>query len=247
MPLYLGAARVAKLHKGSTRIKRAYQGAVKVLETEFAEDFGGFATGAGLPAGFTSVWESSLDRTFSVQNATVGGSVSGKELKFTTSGATINTGIAFNVPGKHVNGEVLARGYAVSHNTGVDTLGVGLRMLDTGTTGYRFSLLATAGGPRDRARLTRIVNAGTVELGNEEFLWDWNTRYYFRLRALGTELKAKVWAVNGPEPGPWLIEATDAGISAAGFAGLTQRNTSCQPAFDYIAVALGGGTAPLPV
>ena len=220
---------------------------VTAAKTEFVENFGGFVPSAGLPTGFTSIWEHP-NTTFAIQNAAVGGSISGKELKVASGAATVNfwLGISFNPPGQAADAEVLARGYAVAATNNVENHGVALRMSDLANTGYGFRLYTSSGGVQSEAVLSRLVAGVHTPLGNESFAWDLNVRYYFRLRAIGTSLKAKVWEVGDPEPATWLIEVTDSGITAAGFAGLTQRSRSTSSAFDYIAVTLGGGTAPLP-
>jgi hypothetical protein len=41
------------------------------------------------------------------------------------------------------------------------------------------------------------------------------TFYRVRLRAQGTSLKAKIWAVSAPEPTVWHVEATDSALTAA--------------------------------
>lgn len=73
-----------------------------------------------------------------------------------------------------------------------------------------------------------------------------NTFYWIRFRANGNSLRAKVWAgAVGDEPGAWLIDTTDASISAAGYTGWIAVGASVQHDVAQIAVATNGDTATL--
>jgi hypothetical protein len=67
--------------------------------------------------------------------------------------------------------------------------------------------------------LDRIISYTGTQIGSFSFTASSNTTYGFRLRAVGTAIKARVW--SGSEPSTWDIEVTDSGVTGSGAVGVT--------------------------
>jgi len=85
--------------------------------------------------------------------------------------------------------------------------------IDSGT-GY-YLLLNKSG----TLLLERWVGFSSTTIGSISFAAASSTSYGFRLRAVGTSIKARVW--SGTEPSTWQVDVTDTGVTAAGAIGLT--------------------------
>lgn len=215
------------------------------IKTWYAERFWNLPVASGMPTGFTSR-HSSTGFTFSVQNDAIGGSISGKEFKFDGINNVISA-VSMDRAGAFADGEVLVRGYAISTSGGAALLTASLRIQgsDPNVSSYRVQLrsLSNAGA---NLRL-ESVDAGTLtNLANPSFSWSANTRYFLRLRVIGTNIRARAWQSGTPEPSTWNINVNNSTITGAGYAGFGAGAPAGDPAFDYIAVAIGGGTAPRP-
>lgn len=71
-----------------------------------------------------------------------------------------------------------------------------------------------------------------------------DTWYWMRFRANGNDLKAKIWQEHTSEPGAWSIETTDSNNPNGGFVGIGSNSQDTE--FDWLSVAINGGTAPGP-
>jgi len=98
--------------------------------------------------------------------------------------------------------------------------------------------------------LTRRAAYTSTPLGSFPFAAASNTTYGFRLRAVGSSIRARVW--SGTEPTTWQLDVTDTGVSAPGAVGLSVAGgaaaTQHSIAFDDLAVTNGenGAQAALP-
>jgi uncharacterized phage protein (TIGR02218 family) len=109
-------------------------------------------------------------------------------------------------------------------------------------TGYIAQL-----GSGARLEIGRYVSGSFSSLETFLFTWAPNTWYWVRFRANGTSLKAKVWeGDHSPEPAGWDIEVTDASISAAGWVGVGNFESTGIRSYDAIAVGTNGATAAFP-
>jgi hypothetical protein len=72
-----------------------------------------------------------------------------------------------------------------------------------------------------------------------------STRYWVRLKATGTAIKAKMWAYGGAEPSSWSVSFTDS-TRSTGLVGLMVVNPSEPYYCEWFSVGLGSKTAPFP-
>lgn len=212
------------------------------------ENFGQFSTGSVLPSGFTDRWVST-NIAYAVQTEAIAGSVSGKELKLTSS-ATARRAITFDRPGNAFSdGEVVSKLYAVSSGAGSGIqCGVALRVSGAAAseTGYGFGLYESGAGLHDRVGLVKYVAGTVTDITAVAFAWSYSTRYYLRFQAIGTALRGRAWAASGSEPSAWNIDTTDSAVSTAGYAAIYLINANPDPAYDWISVSRGQAGAPLP-
>jgi hypothetical protein len=70
-------------------------------------------------------------------------------------------------------------------------------------------------------KLQKFVNGTLTQLGSTiSFSYSAGTVYWWRLQAIGTAIKAKLWADGSGEPGGWNVSVTDNAITAAGYVGV---------------------------
>lgn len=97
-------------------------------------------------------------------------------------------------------------------------------------------------GP-DRLRINKYVGGvttaiNTTDSGPAFASGGW---YFMRFRVNGTTLQAKIWSgVVGDQPAEWLIEITDASVTAAGSFGFFATGAAVTYDFAEIAMATGG-------
>jgi hypothetical protein len=108
-------------------------------------------------------------------------------------------------------------------------------------------------------RVAKLVAGTETELGLISMVWEASKWYFIRLRAVGSEIKARAWLASSAEPATWGVEVTDAGVASAGYAGVYARHVGTNPSFGYVAIAPGniapigfsvpaiGGGGPAPV
>lgn len=65
----------------------------------------------------------------------------------------------------------------------------------------------------------KYVNGATTLLGSIGFIGVANKEYWVKSQAIGTAIKAKIWAADSIEPDEWHLEATDSDI-ASGYVGI---------------------------
>lgn len=93
---------------------------------------------------------------------------------------------------------------------------------------YTFVLYQSVAGARDQVALIKRDGGVSTVLDTASFSWSLNTNYWMRLRARGTTLQGRIWAQGTTEPTTWNVEATDSGVSAAGYSGLFHRFTGSE-------------------
>jgi hypothetical protein len=188
--------------------------------------------------------------TYSLQTdgAATGGKVL-RAVRASTSGRSVLSWNAIDADANRDSVEILFRmrsnevptsGAAVgggavraSGSAGSETMYVGQLFLDT-----------PGGTPTPQHRITRYLSGAVTLPASADVSWSADTWYWFRLRAEGTAIKLKRWAgAVGDEPGSWSLEATDSGISAAGWVGAwIFRFLTLE--WDVFAVGTNGDTAP---
>jgi hypothetical protein len=200
----------------------------------FADRLWNHAIGAGLPTGFTARMDTT-DSTWAVQAESAAGPPSDKEIKATLA-AVGHYGVSLDSVGQKADlgviGLVLAPTTTGSANHG----GVAVRMSGSaGSENCYYASLRSTTGAASALRVARVVSGTDTLLANFSIVWTVNTWYFIRLRAFGTAVKAKIWAQGAAEPTTWGVEATDANVTGAGYAGFYARQTSSDPAFAYVA------------
>lgn len=74
--------------------------------------------------------------------------------------------------------------------------------------GYVVYFRQKSGSARDLV-LATFNNGALVELKTQQFSWSEDTWYSVRLEAIGSEIRARVWARGDAEPGDWTLTVTD--------------------------------------
>jgi hypothetical protein len=194
------------------------------------------------PSDWTARWVTA-NNTWAVRSkaSTEGGKV--LENTGTVDGRHLLSWDAIDGDANRANVEVLGRMRSSS------TLLSQLRLIVRGSgsaaseTGYMLDL------PSASATDLRIIkaSAGTLTSLGTAYAYTFaaNTWYFVRFRANGTSLKARVWADGEVEPSVWHIDITDSSISAAGWTGVGNLESTGTRDFDWISVGTNGDTAPL--
>jgi len=95
-------------------------------------------------------------------------------------------------------------------------------------------------------RISKLVSGTLTALGTAySYTFVANTWYYVRFRANGTSLKARVWQDGEPEPSVWHIDITDSSITAAGWIGVGNLESTGTRDWDWVSIGTNGDTAPL--
>lgn len=244
--LSAGAAAAGVLRALSARATSMSAG-VAAAERGFTEDFGGHAVASGMPTGFTQRWVTT-NISYAIQNEAISGSVSGKEFKLTST-TNSRRAISFNAPGNADADMDVVVGVYVAGNASVNAAHAGAAARIGGGAGSETAYVArlwTIGSARNTFGVTKYVAGSATSVAEASFSWEVNTRYFIRLRTIGTSIRARIWAAGGSEPGTWNIDATDSDIGGSGYAGFFDFRSEGSPAFDWISVGLGNNVAILP-
>lgn len=95
--------------------------------------------------------------------------------------------------------------------------------------------------------LEKVVSGTATDLVTQaSFTVSTNTNYWLKLRIVGSNLYAKVWAASGSEPSTWTLTATDSTYTSAGRYGLIAGPTATGQTISYSnyqlsTVQTGGG------
>lgn len=213
------------------------------------EDFSGYDTGSVLPYNWT---HRSNSATGGIQAEAISGSVSGQELKITIA-SDGDRYVSFDPAGNTNNAdvEVLASLYMVASDPADNTSHAGVFVRRTGANSAENAYYASfrTDGSFNRTIFSirkHVAGSSSNVSADTGVTWDINTRYWVRLRAIGTSLKAKFWEDGSAEPSSWNVDTTDSDVTGSGYVGLFAYDQNGDPAFDYFSVAVGGGTAPGP-
>jgi RHS repeat-associated protein len=97
------------------------------------------------------------------------------------------------------------------------------------TAGYNVSLNYAA----NTVALRKTVSSTDTSLTSTSFTFAANTTYRVRFQAIGTAIKAKIWADGTAEPGSWTLSTTDSS-NTSGRAAISQRGTSSGARDSYL-------------
>jgi hypothetical protein len=213
-----------------------------VTQDTFYTNFSEYTTGSQ-PSDWTEKWNVN-DASSTVES---GSGLGSKELRINQTNANRYIISWDDIPTSEPNIEILAK--VMTHqNTDTSSGCVILRASGTTTTstqnGYVFCISASS----DEAWIAKYA-AGTYSIVGSTvgFSSSPNNWYWYRFRANGTSLQAKVWAGEiSDEPGNWTVERTDSSITSGGWTGVRGLSLADYPYGDYFAVGTGGKTAPSP-
>lgn len=194
------------------------------------------------PSDWTARWVTASNTWATRSKAsTEGGKV--LENTGTVDGRHLLSWDAVDADANRADAEVLARVRSSSTTFGQ------LRLIVRGSgsaaseTGYIVEIPSTAGADM---RISKWVSGAQTNLGTAHSLtFATNAWYYVRFRANGTSLKAKVWLDGTSEPSAWHIDITDSSISAAGWIGVGNLESTGTRDFDWVSIGTNGDTAPL--
>jgi hypothetical protein len=146
----------------------------------------------------------------------------------------------------------------------VDSEAFGIFVLRSNTSGERVGLVVRGSGTSSGTATGYVAyiqqgsgfqlanyNAGTLNLlGLDTTVTTFkrNVRYAIRLRAEGTDIRAKYWKWGiEPEPSAWDHVETDSAISTTGRVGMFTFQATGQPRlWEFVSAGMGGPVAPLP-
>jgi len=205
--------------------------------TTYSTNFGSYTAGAQ-PSDWTARW---FTTNITWLTTTVTGTESGKALR---KHSTVNDNrlISWDAVSAHANTEVLAR-YKVSAAVGNH---VYLHARASGAaaaeTSY-FVMISTNGFMtlgRNVAGVQNTLGSGYVFFNEPAGTW-----FLVRFRVNGTTLQARIWVDGTPEPSVWHTTVTDSAVTAAGWVGVGNFNSTGDIDVDYLSVGTAGDTAPL--
>jgi hypothetical protein len=136
----------------------------------------------------------------------------------------------------------------VSYNAGVSGTSIGGAIVRcsglTSTTENGYSTTLRANGDRE---ISKYVNGvfTTMVTNNDWASYPVNTPVFHRIRAIGTDIKAKIWSGTlNDEPSDWLLEVTDSDVTS----GQVGINTFVAATYthQFFSVAYDGATATPP-
>lgn len=149
-----------------------------------------------------------------------------------TQQTNTNSGFMALSSGTAAQAETLVR-FKVDSLTSI--AGVGLRFVDSNNW-----YAAVIGNTSQTIEIRKDVAGtfSTVTGASASFTYSTNTFYWMRFRAVGTSLRAKIWADGSSEPSSWTISGTDSSISAAGRYGIvaSPAATAKVCTFDHFSV-----------
>lgn len=122
--------------------------------------------------------------------------------------------------------------------------GLALLMSGGGASGDGYFVLFNSG---TSVRVRKAQGGGFSTIATETFSASANTPYWVRARKDGAQIRVRVWADGGSEPGTWLVDVTDGTpVTVDGGVGIGLFSRFTQITVDYLSVALGAGSAPSP-
>lgn len=209
--------------------------------TTYSTNFSGY-TADVQPSDWTARWVTASNTWAARSKASVEG---GKTLENTgtVDGRHLLSWDTVDADANRANAEVLARVRSSS------TLVSQLRLIVRGSgsaaseTGYFLDFPSASAAD---LRVSKLVSGTLTAIGTiYAYTFVANAWYYVRFRANGTSLKARVWLDGEPEPSVWHIDFTDSSITAAGWVGVGNLESTGTRDFDWVSIGTNGDTAPL--
>lgn len=215
--------------------------------TAYYTEFDGYTVDAQ-PSDWTVRW-GATNSSWAVKSDSAAGASRRLEHSSSADGHRLLSWNSIDSDANRANAEVLAR-VQVHNITGAAAHQVTLVARGSGASGSESAyLLSFASSSTGGLRLRKlaagtVTNLGTEHVGSIVFAADkW---YWMRFRVNGTSLSGKIWEDGQAEPADWQVTATDSAISAAGWVGVGNfESTGTTRDFDYVAIGTNGDTAPL--
>lgn len=209
--------------------------------TQYSTGFDSYTVGAQ-PSDWTARWVTA-NTTWAVRSKSSAGGGQCLEYTGTASAHHLLTWDAIDADANRANTEILARVRVSSSSSEI------LRLLVRGSgaagaeNGYYFAF----NGPTQTYQFQKYVAGALTNLNSAvSFAPTANAWYYLRFRVNGTTLSAKLWVDGDSEPSAWTMTLTDSSISAAGWVGVHNQDSTGTRDLDLFSVATNGDTAPLP-
>lgn len=130
--------------------------------------------------------------------------------------------------------------------TSVSSDMIRLYVRGTGSAGSEEAYWFIVHASSPHLRLGKYVSGSATNLATTTQSLSSNTWYWVRLRAEGTDIRAKFWTDGDTEPASWTLTATDSAITAAGWAGVGSFTSNNDQDFDFVSIATNGETAEGP-
>jgi hypothetical protein len=210
--------------------------------TTYSTNFGSY-TAAAQPSDWTARWVTSNVTWLATTLANTEG---GKVLR-KASTADARRLLSWDAVSAHADSEGLIRFKASVVGFGA-FLQTYLHLRGSGASGAETSYWVTFS----------TTNQGTLQLGKwvagtatnlgtayDNGSFKSATWYYLRFRVNGTSLQARIWEDGTVEPSAWQVSATDSAITAAGWAGVGNFESTGDIDIDFAAFGTAGDTAPL--
>lgn len=209
--------------------------------TTYSTNFSGYTADVS-PSDWTARWVTASNTWAARSKASVEG---GKTLENTgtVDGRHLLSWNTVDADSGRADVEVLARMRSSSTSAGQLRLTVRGSGAAASEAGYSVELCSSSAS---NMRISKLV-AGTQTLIGTDYAFTFaaNTWYYVRFRANGTALKARVWADGAVEPTSWHLEVTDSSITAAGWIGASNIESTGTRDWDWFSIGTSGDTAPL--
>jgi hypothetical protein len=212
---------------------------------QFATFFSEYAVGAQ-----PSDWTSRYGTGFTALVQTVAGSLGGKALRWTKTGAA-RQGLSWDRIPAVADIEVLMRlraieAYASSENfLCAYTRGAGALGSETGwrgaVSGITTTTLAVSNLNKYVSGTLTTVGISGDDIPSPDYVvnnWLWH-----RLRVNGSTIQRKTWHHGASEPGAWDDTVTDASVPSAGWTGLQQVSANPDSECDFFSVGINGAVA----
>jgi hypothetical protein len=124
---------------------------------------------------------------------------------------------------------------ATGNNSGVVVQGS-----TSATDGYYITLA----GSGTTIQISRADAGSEATFTDAAFTWSANTDYWIRAGRSGNDIRARVWADGGSEPGTWTVTLASDTTYSSGRLGYFARYGFADSQFDQIGVGTGADSAP---
>lgn len=211
---------------------------------KFATDFSGPGAIGALPTGWSNRWNAlggSPKTIFTNQSGPAGASYGGKIVLVDVQSTGGRSIISADALGSAADIDMKAR---IRATAGPNAFAVGLAARGVEDGGGFDGYFVAIGRVSNTINLSKIVNGTATSLLTPAFTMTSGLWYWMRFQVSGTALRVRMWAHSAAEPGTWLIDTTDSDLSAAGFAGIYNRD--CDGEVDWFGAGTGGDTPPDP-